>query len=281
VVLSFILSGLSQTTRYYWRVIPSNNCGNGIASNATVNTFSTGILTCDQSFAATDYSNATIADTANSGASVPLTITGGYTIGDINVNMNITHTYVQDMTITLEGPAAIGSPVIILLAEPCGDNDNINCVMDDDGIAPACTGVPAISGHIAPVDTLSSLNTLPADGEWTLRVVDPYNGDGGTINLFSIDLCRVQNALAVTTNPIMNSSVYPNPTKGIVNVAIPALTEKATIKLFDLQGRQILSKETSEVYTSFGIENLQDGIYLVNIENEQASVTKKIILRRN
>ena len=34
------------------------------------------------------------------GASVSLNITGGYTIGDINVNMNITHTYVQDMTIT-------------------------------------------------------------------------------------------------------------------------------------------------------------------------------------
>jgi hypothetical protein len=53
------------------------------------------------------------------------------------------------------------------------------------------------------------------------------------------------------------------------------------ITLFDLQGRQILTKETNQVNTSFGIENLQDGIYLVNIENEQASVTKKIILRRN
>ena len=153
--------------------------------------------------------------------------------------------------------------------------------MDDDGNPLACGGDPAISELVAPVDALSSLNTLPADGEWILRVFDHNNEDGGTIDSFSIDMCRVENALAVVTNPILNSSVYPNPTKGIVNVAIPSLTDKATIKLYDIQGRQILSKETNQVYTSFGIENLQDGMYLVNIENAQGSITKKIILRRN
>lgn len=274
------LSGLSQSSRYYWRVVPSNNCGNGIAANAVINTFSTGILICDQIFTATDFSNATIASVSNSSGSVPVTISGGYSIGDINVNMNISHTYVQDMTISLEGPASLGSPKIILLKEPCGDNDNINCTMDDDGSSPNCVGVPSITGNIAPFDSLSSLNTLIADGEWILRADDPYNGDGGVINSFSINLCRVQNVLSVTKNPILESSIYPNPTKGVVNIDIPGLVETATIKLYDLQGRQILTKETTQVNTSFGIENLQDGIYLVNIENEQGSISKKIVLRR-
>ena len=275
------LSGLSQATRYYWRIIPSNNCGDGLAANATVYNFATGILTCGETFTATDFSNNVIATVPNSEATVPLTITGGYTIGDINVNMDITHTWIGDIAVTLEGPASIGSPVITLLDIPCGANQNINCTMDDDGGVPACSGIPAIAGNIAPVDSLSSLNTLPADGEWILRVFDYNNEDGGTINSFSINLCRVQNALGVVTNPFLNSSVYPNPTKGIVNVAIPSLTDTATIKLYDIQGRQILSKETNQVYTAFGIENLQDGIYLVNIENTQGSITKKIILRRN
>jgi subtilisin-like proprotein convertase family protein len=278
---AYIVSGLTQATRYYWRVIPSNYCGTGLTSNATIYSFATGLLACNLTFTATDFSNNFIADVPNSEASVPVTVTGGYTIGDLNVSMNITHTWIGDITVTLEGPASIGSPIITLLDIPCGDNQNINCTMDDDGDVPACAGNPAITGSIAPVDPLSSLNTLPADGEWILRVLDHNNEDGGAINSFSINLCRVQDALTVGTNPILNSSVYPNPTKGIVNVDIPALTDTATIKLFDLQGRQILSKETTQVNTSFGIENLQDGIYLVNIENEQASVTKKIILRRN
>lgn len=275
------VSNLLQATRYYWRVIPSNICGEGLVSNAAVYTFATGTLACDQTFTATDFSNNVIATVPNSEATVPLTITGGYTIGDLNVNVGITHTWIGDIKVTLEGPASIGTPIITLLDIPCGDFQNINCVMDDNGGALPCSGNPAIFGTIAPVDALSSLNTLPADGEWILRVFDFNNEDGGTIDNFSINFCRVQAVLDVVSNPISNSSVYPNPTKGIVNITIPALSDKATINLYDIQGRKILSKETNQVYTSFGIENLQDGIYLVNIENDQGSVTKKIILRRN
>lgn len=276
----YFVSNLNQATRYYWRVIPLNDCGAGLTTNAVVSSFSTGVLTCGATFTATDYSDNFIDVIPNSSASVPLTITGGYIIGDITVNVDITHTWIGDIVVTLEGPAAIGSPIITLLEIPCGDNKNINCIMKDDGGTPACIGIPAISGNIAPVDALSALNTLPADGEWILRVLDLNNEDGGTINNFTINLCSVTNALSLVTNPILNSTVYPNPTKGIVNVAIPSLTDRATIKLFDLQGRQILSKETNQVNTTFGIENLQDGIYLVNIENNQGSITKKIILRR-
>ena len=31
-------------------------------------------------------------------------------------------------------------------------------------------------------------NNLPADGIWTLRVVDTYNGDGGIINSVSLSM---------------------------------------------------------------------------------------------
>jgi subtilisin-like proprotein convertase family protein len=277
----YFASGLSQETVYYWRVTPSNRCGNGTENSASINSFSTGIVLCDQNFDAEDYSDAFIADVANSSASVPLTITGGYTIGDINVNLNITHTYVQDMTISLEGPASIGSPVITLFQEACGDHDNIGCTLDDDGGEPQCSGNPSISGSIAPFESLSQLNTLPADGVWTLRVNDPWNGDGGTIDLFSINLCRVMpSSLSVGSNTLTSVNVFPNPTKGTINVIIPNATEKSTITLFDLQGREIMQKEATQIMTSFSIENLQDGMYLVNIENTEGTISKKIILRR-
>ena len=275
------IADLSQATRYYWRVLPQNSCGTAVANNATVYTFTTGTLVCNLTFTATDFSTATIAAVPNSQASVPLTITGGYNIGDLNVNMSINHTYIQDMTITLVGPAAIGSPIITLLRQPCGDNDNINCTMDDSGTTPACSGIPAITGLIAPETQLSSLNSLPADGVWILKINDPYNGDGGVVNSFSIDLCRTQNVLSVKSNPILQSSVYPNPTKGTVNIKIPSLTDIATIKVYDIQGRQIFSTITNQIDTSFAIDNFQDGLYLVTIGNEQESITKKIVLKRN
>ncbi|WP_162126744.1 S8 family serine peptidase [Flavobacterium phycosphaerae] len=278
----YIATGLNQQTRYYWRVIPSNRCGNATASSATIFSFDTGILACGSaSFTATNFSNATIAATADSSASVPVTVTGGYTIGDLNVRLNITHTYVEDMTITLVGPAAIGSPTIILFKEPCGDNDNINCTLDDSGSAPACSGNPSISGSIAPYDSLSSLNTLPANGVWTLNVVDPYNGDGGTINSFIIDICNLVSVnLATPTNTLATVSVYPNPTKGIINVNLPEISGKTILTLHDIQGRAIFTKETTASSEVFDIENLQEGVYLLSIENGGNKTTKKVILNK-
>ncbi|WP_333667209.1 S8 family serine peptidase, partial [Flavobacterium sp.] len=277
----YVATGLNQQTRYYWRVIPSNHCGNGIPANATVYSFDTGIVVCGStSFTATDFSNAFIDSVSNSTASVPVTVSGGYTIGNLKVRLNITHTYVQDMTISLVGPAAIGSPTIILLKEPCGDNDNIACTMDDAGGAPACSGNPSISGTIAPYDSLSSLNTLPADGEWTLHVNDPYNGDGGSVNSFSIDLCYVTPALATPENELANVKVYPNPTKGIINISLPSALDKTLLKLHDIQGREILSKETNAANEVINIENLQEGVYLLSIENGKNKTTKKVVLNK-
>lgn len=278
----FIAANLNQETRYYWRIFPSNRCGSALASNAVIQYFDTGIIICGgTSFTATDFSNAAIAAVSNSSASVPVTVTGGYTIGDLNVFLNISHTYVQDMTISLVGPASIGSPVITLLKEPCGDNDNINCTMDDSGSAPDCTGVPAISGSIIPFDSLSSLNTLPADGVWTLQIVDPYNGDGGSINAFRMDICYViPAALSTPTNLLAEVTVYPNPSRGILNISLPETAGKSTLSLTDLQGRAIMSKETTATNETMNIENLQEGVYLLTVENGVNKLVKKIILNK-
>lgn len=279
---SFTLSGLSQATRYFWRVIPMNNCGSVAITSAQAYDFTTGNLFCDVNFTATDYSNATIAAVANSEAFVPVTVTGGYTIGDLNVNVAISHTWVQDLTITLEGPASLGSPVIVLQQEACAGEDDIDCTYDDAGTFPTCVGTPAISGSIAPVDSLSVLNNLIADGTWILRVEDPYNEDGGAITNFNINICRVQASLLdVTDNPLLDTKVYPNPTSGVINIVIPALNEKTNLTVYDLQGRMVYSQETNQVENTIGLTGIQEGVYLIQIENASGSITKKIVLKRN
>lgn len=275
------VAGLNQASRYYWRVIPDNSCGDANSSQATIFSFVTGILTCDLTFTADDFSNAFIDTIPNSVASVPLTITGGHLIGDLDVNVDITHTWIGDIEVTLQGPASIGSPIIMLLDQPCGDRQNIDCTIDDDGNAPTCSGNPSVSGNIAPVNPLSALNTLPADGEWILKVVDNFNEDGGTINQFSIDLCRISTFLSTVENPIQNTTIFPNPSKGIVNVSIPELNGQANIHLFDMQGRKVISQTTNQVYTTLALDHLQNGIYLITVENDFGSISKKIIVRKN
>lgn len=277
----FTASGLSQDTVYYWRVIPVNHCGTGISSNATVYNFKTGVLVCGNAiFTATDFSHATIAAVANSSAYVPVTITGGYVIGDMKVNLNITHTYIQDMTISLVGPASIGSPVVILFKEACGDNDNIACTLDDTGGAPACSGIPSVFGVIAPYQQLNTLNTLPANGEWTLRISDPYNGDGGVVNSFSVDICYITNSLGLDTNSLSNVTVYPNPTKDVLYINIPQAIGTSKLKLFDIQGREVLETKTNNTTEVLNIGNLQSGVYMLSIENEANKTIKKVVLNK-
>lgn len=282
---SYIISSLSQQTYYYWRVSPSNRCGAAVLADATVRSFQTGILTCGNEFSATDFSDASIAATANATASVPIVVTGGLTIGDMNIALNISHTYIQDFTVTLTGPASIGSPVIMLLNQPCGDHDNLICIMDDDGIAPACAAPPAnpaLSGTVAPFETLTTLNGLIADGTWILTVDDPFNGDGGTINSAKIIICNITPPLSLEENVLSGLKIYPNPTTGIVNIDLgnANLDNKSVVKLYDVQGRIISTKEMNSSVDNINISNLSDGVYMITIENGTSKTTKKIVLNR-
>ena len=277
----FIARGLLENTDYYWRVTPLNQCGSGLSSNATVYRFKTGVLVCGAAvFNATNFTNATIASVPNSSASVPVTVTGGHTIGSMKVRLNLTHTYIQDMTISLVGPASIGSPEVILFKEACGDHDNINCTLDDNGEAPQCSGIPSVFGTIAPYEALSAFNNLPANGEWILKVKDPYNGDGGTVNSFSIDICYITTSLGLDSNSLTNTAVYPNPTKDILNIDIPYAIGTSKLKLYDVQGRFVMETSTNNTHEVMNIENLQSGVYMLSIENETNKTVKKVILNK-
>lgn len=221
---NYTATNLASETVYYWRVKPSNRCGT--STNYSVSSFQTGILNCQNQFIGTDFSDASIGSVANSLASVPVTVSGGFVIGDINVTLNLTHTWVQDMTIYLDGPASIGSPRITLFEEPCGGEDDIDAILDDSGLDLECgiNPAPAISGIIKPLQLLSNLNNLPADGIWKLQVVDNYNGDGGSINSFSLNFCSlstITNNLNFENNGIVTTT---SSNKVILNTEINAST---------------------------------------------------------
>ena len=276
---SFLISGLNEDTTYYWRVIPSNRCGNSNVADAIIYNFKTGHLTCGYTFTATDFSNATLATTANSIATVPVTVTGGILVGDLNVSFNMTHTYIQDATYYLQGPAAIGSPQIILFQEPCGDNDDINCTVDDAGVAFTCGATsPSIFGIVRPFENLSSLNNKIADGEWILRIVDAYDGDGGVISSFSLSVCSIQQSLDTQANLLSSIKVYPNPAKSYLNINLPnEIAGETSFDLIDIQGRKVLHKMSSNKIETLSIEHLSKGVYLLSIENDNIQKTIKVV----
>ena len=279
---NYTLTALSEATNYYWRVLPSNRCGSASASNATIFSFRTGVLTCGYSFTALDFTDAIINTTANSIATVPIQVPSGILIGDINVELNITHTYIQDFICTLEGPASIGSPIITLFNQPCGANNDINCLVDDSGSSFTCSATsPAVSGVVKPVSDLSALNGLNPEGTWILRVEDLFNGDGGSINSVTLYLCNIEQSLSTNDFLFSNVSIYPNPTNDFINITLSEkVTNETNFVLYDIQGRSIVEKNTRDNFTRISTANLTEGVYLLSIKNGGLKTTKKIVVKR-
>jgi subtilisin-like proprotein convertase family protein len=284
---NYIVSNLNQDTMYYWRVIPSNRCGAATASATTVRSFRTGIISCGNIFNATDFSDATIATTANVTASVPINVTGGIIIGDLKVTLDISHSWIGDMIISLKGPASIGSPEIILLNQPCTGSGstypNILATLDEAGAALVCEATsPVVRGIAAPFESFTAFNGFNADGVWTLKVSDVGNQDGGAINAVSLNFCNVVPGTLSSNDTVLSSlQVYPNPAQGIVNIdLVTNVTGETTYDLFDFQGRKVISKVSSNTIETLNVENLSDGIYMLSIQNGSAKTTKKVVINK-
>jgi len=274
---TYTVTGLSNQTDYYWRIKPKNPSCEGAYSDAFQ--FTTGNEICN-TVASTNIP-LTIATTANVTINSTLSIPDNLTITDVDVIVDITHSWVNDLTLTLISPTGTQ---VQLVNRPCGNSalNNIVATFNDSGIALVCANNPAIGGNIMPTQVLSALNGQNSSGTWTLRVKDSANQDGGSLNSWSLKVCGIQNPLSVAANTITNLAVYPNPNHGNFNVQFNSLSNNP-IKLgvYDMRGRAVFaSNYQNKGYFNENIQldNLQTGVYLLKVIDGDTQTTKKIII---
>ncbi|WP_395063321.1 reprolysin-like metallopeptidase [Flavobacterium sp.] len=270
------VSGLLQGTNYYWRVAPKNATCTG--NNSASNIFTTGLITCNTS-SSTDIP-VTIPTTVATVTST-LTVPSGANISDINVNIDITHTWINDLTATLTSPAGTS---VILFANQCSPTSSINNILatfDDSGIAIVCGNSPGISGTVLPGQPLSAFNGESPVGVWTLTVADSFTQDGGTINNWSLNICSAA-PLSTTENQLENFSLYPNPNNGTFTIQFNSSSSNSIfVGVHDMRGREVYSKtyQNNGVFNeNLQLSGLQSGVYLVNIQDGDKKVVKKIIV---
>ena len=75
-------------------------------------------------------------------------------------------------------------------------------------------------------------------------------------------------------------NIYPNPTNGVVKINIPNYSNDLNVKVYDLNGREVLNQKVA----NFNIESTIDltgrasGFYILKIEGENLNYSKKIML---
>jgi subtilisin-like proprotein convertase family protein len=180
---SYLTTNLEEETTYYWRVKPKNSCGEGTFGPAF--SFTTLELNCALE-TAKDLP-ITIATTGAPTITSTITLLNDLPVADINVNLDLTHSFLADLEVTLISPAGTR---VILVSNSCGGNQDILATFDDSAEAFVCgTNPPAIQGTIRPLGSLAAFNGESTYGDWILEVKDIAASDGGTLNGFSMDIC--------------------------------------------------------------------------------------------
>jgi cysteine-rich repeat protein len=126
--------------------------------------------------------NQTVSDT--------FTVPNAGTIQDIDVDLNISHTWNGDLLVQLTH----GGTTVTLIDSQSGDDDGYNVVLDDEGTGGTITTASGGGGGVSsppsytPTSPLSAFDGLDAQGDWTISITDRAAQDQGTLNVWTLKI---------------------------------------------------------------------------------------------
>ena len=124
------------------------------------------------------------------------------TVTDVNLTIDISHTWTADLTISIEGP---GGQTVLLVGGKGGNGDDFGqTTFDDAGLMTISSGVPPFSGTFMPEESLGVFNDSDPNGRWRLRVEDSAHQDGGFLNQWSLAIETSENAYRNDTPVIID-----------------------------------------------------------------------------
>ncbi|MEM8962651.1 MAG: IPTL-CTERM sorting domain-containing protein [Acidobacteriota bacterium] len=132
-----------------------------------------------------------IPDANDKGAISTLEVGTAVMVSSLAVEVDITHTFVGDLTILLTSPAdntivLLDRPGVPMDADGCNNNDvrvtfTDDAATDPEDVCNPLSSDPWITGEVLPVEALAAFDGEMATGTWTLEVIDNLAGDLGTV----------------------------------------------------------------------------------------------------
>jgi subtilisin-like proprotein convertase family protein len=124
--------------------------------------------------------NVAIPDSGDVLDTINVTDTG--TITDVDVEVEVTHSFLADIELRLQRPGANRW----LVRDECSGYANIDAVFDDEGDPLTCTPAPGINGNVIPEESLDIYDGTEAQGEWTLHAFDDFGAYSGTLDRWCV-----------------------------------------------------------------------------------------------
>lgn len=194
---------LNESTIYYWRIRPSNECGT--SDFITPRSFQTYTVEC-ASFQSTDVPK-NISGVGTPTVNSTLTILQSGIITDLNVSvLKGNHDKLNDLKVSLISPSGTE---VELFENICGNVSQFNLGLNDE--APFDIACPPLNGlAYKPQNPLAAFINEDKIGDWTMRVqVIDTDGQGGSLEKWSLEFC----ASTTPNSPFLvnNDTIYVKP----------------------------------------------------------------------
>lgn len=85
-------------------------------------------------------------------------------------------------------------------------------------------------------------------------------------------------SLGTTPSEEKSFSIYPNPSKGLVTIAVKESTEPYAMTVYDISGKILLTDKIESELSTFNFSNLSKGIYIIQLNSGSKSFHQKLIL---
>jgi subtilisin family serine protease/subtilisin-like proprotein convertase family protein len=159
--------------------------------------------------------------------SIPIVVNQDLTVTDLNVVLNVSHTYDSDLVMSLTSPTGV-TRTLVNRHGGSGDNYAVT-TLDDQATTLLTTGRAPFNGSFRPDQPLSAFNGMNARGTWTLRISDVSRLDTGTANSATLSFTGNPGGQKVMTLALPDDEVTaPTPT---VSTATSAAKESLPVLL--------------------------------------------------
>jgi hypothetical protein len=129
------------------------------------------------------------------------------------------------------------------------------------------------NGSFSTNDWIELSQVIPSGKSHVRFRLGIYQNGNGYIGLDSFQLLSFP--LSTLDNAIEGFSFGPNPTKDILKLKARVNLEKVTV--YNMLGKQILTKENNSKEMELDLSNFQSGIYLAKVESQGLSQTIRVV----
>ncbi len=197
-------------------------------------------------------------------------VTTAVPIDDIDVLIDLTHTWDSDLEISLTSP---GGTTVLLAQNRGGSADNYTgTIFNDEATTPIGAGTAPFTGEFQPETPLSDLDDEGTQGTWTLTIDDQAGGDTGNLLIWELYVTPGNSNgghISGTVSDHDNGNPIPN--------ARVELVGEATVRFTNAQGQFVFSfldpgTYSIDVSAAFYEDRTETGIVVTSGETTDRDV---------